>query len=343
MRWRLFLLTTAMAGQTAPDLLTQVREKMGLNLMQVPNYTCTETIERSERRSPRQKYQPLDKVRLEVALVGGRELLSWPGAGKFEEREVGDFVGGGTTASGDYALHAQTIFRTNKPTFRRAPDEAIDGRTAMRFDYDVTVARSEFMVRTGDRAAKVPYHGSFWADPGNLDLMRLDVVADKVPAELDVAKASTQILYRTVKVGQSDFLLPRLALGRTHERRKKQNGNALTAFALAQSRRKLAAIHPGHVDVRNDQVRSDFREARQHLPRLRECDDFKLADGAGTYSGADCNREGANDFAIFQNGQLAVWDANQHIPAYPSVLRDAVGGLALGRCRSSQGNHHSQC
>src|ERR1700730_15645627 len=102
MRWRLFLMASVMAGQTAPDLLTQIRGKMALNLAQVPNYTCTETIERSEKQSPKQKFQPLDKVRLEVALVGGRELLSWPGAGKFEERDLGDFVGGGTTASGDY-------------------------------------------------------------------------------------------------------------------------------------------------------------------------------------------------------------------------------------------------
>jgi len=194
----------------ATDVLSQIREKMAGNLAQVPNYTCTETIERSEKQSPRKKFQPLDKVRLEVALVGGRELLSWPGAGKFEERDLGDFVSGGTTASGDYALHAQTIFRTNKPTFRAAGEENLDGRRAVRFEYDVVLAKSEFLVRTGDKEARVPYHGSFWADPATLDLIRLDILVDAAPRELDVARASTEIRYRQVKVGQSDFLLPRV-------------------------------------------------------------------------------------------------------------------------------------
>jgi len=55
------LYASAMAGQTAPDLLSQIREKMAVNLDQVPNYTCTETIERSERRSA-------DRRRINIAL-----------------------------------------------------------------------------------------------------------------------------------------------------------------------------------------------------------------------------------------------------------------------------------
>ena len=179
------------------------------NLSQVPNYTCLQTIERSQRPSPKQKFQPLDKVRLEVALVGGKELYSWPGAGRFEEKGLDSFLGGGTTSTGDYALHARSVFESRAPTFSFAGEEDLDRRPAIRFDYDVTLAKSDYMVRSGDNQARVPYRGSFWVDRETLDLLRLDVVVDTIPPDIDITQASTEIRYGNVRVGESDFLLPR--------------------------------------------------------------------------------------------------------------------------------------
>src|SRR5207237_772673 len=83
-----------------------IKARAAENLQRLPNYTCTETIERTRRLHGSRKFQPLDILRLEVALVEGKELFSWPGAGKFEERGIGEIVGHGA-ASGKvaFALH----------------------------------------------------------------------------------------------------------------------------------------------------------------------------------------------------------------------------------------------
>src|SRR5687768_11173570 len=79
-------------GQTdlTPEtiLLARIRYQMSQTLQKQPNYTCEQSIERSRRRVASQKYEIVDTVRLEVALVGSRELFSWPGAGKFEDGDI---------------------------------------------------------------------------------------------------------------------------------------------------------------------------------------------------------------------------------------------------------------
>ncbi len=90
----LFLLSGATGGaQVSPppavpsrdqssqrQLLSQIKAKMADNLSRLPNYTCLQTIERSHRDARKKRFERQDLVRLEVALVGGRELFAWPGA-----------------------------------------------------------------------------------------------------------------------------------------------------------------------------------------------------------------------------------------------------------------------
>ncbi|MGH7972518.1 MAG: hypothetical protein ACREIC_27710, partial [Limisphaerales bacterium] len=54
------------------DLLPHIREKMADVLQRQPNYTCTETVERS-RQSGGGTTRVEDTLRLEVALVEGKE------------------------------------------------------------------------------------------------------------------------------------------------------------------------------------------------------------------------------------------------------------------------------
>lgn len=58
-------------------------QHMAQTLAVQPNYTCLETVERWV--TPKNAKRTLqDRVRLEVALVDGKEMFSWPGAEKFE-------------------------------------------------------------------------------------------------------------------------------------------------------------------------------------------------------------------------------------------------------------------
>ncbi len=201
----------AVAQAPAPPnaaLLARIKQRMAANLERAPNYTCLETIERSQLLvSPPMEVS--DAVRLEVALVDGKELFSWPGAGRFEEKSIGEMVGGGTTTSGDFAIHARTIFLSGAPTFQYAGEELRRGRPAVRYDYRVSRLLSGYRMKIGEKNGIVAQRGSFWADRETLDLIRLEVYAEEIPSDLEVSTAVTELEYANVRVGSSDFLLPR--------------------------------------------------------------------------------------------------------------------------------------
>jgi hypothetical protein len=193
-------------------LLARIKENMERNLLRQPDYTCRETIERSLRRPPSRRYQLLDTLRLEVALVGGKELVSWPGAGEFQDRDIRELVPYGTIGTGSYALHARSVFLSAAPTYRHAGVEEIDGRRAVRFDYSVSLSLSGYKLRVERLEAVVAHAGSFWADERSLDLIRLDVNALAIPAELGLAAAHTSMRYERMRIGGGEFLLPAAAV-----------------------------------------------------------------------------------------------------------------------------------
>ena len=69
------------------DLLARFKQAIGQALSQIPNYTCLETIQRSAQGPRAKSFSPLDTVLLEVSNLGGKELLSWPGARRFEDAD----------------------------------------------------------------------------------------------------------------------------------------------------------------------------------------------------------------------------------------------------------------
>ena len=133
-------------------------------LTRLPNYTCLQTIERT-RRIPGKRTELIDLVRLEVALVNGRELFAWPGSRNFEDGEISDMVKGGAIGNGNFALHAKSVFQTNAPRFTFAGERIReDGRKTLRWDFVVPQTLSGYTLKQGEQQAVVGYHGSFWVD-----------------------------------------------------------------------------------------------------------------------------------------------------------------------------------
>lgn len=192
-------------------LLGTVRQRMAQNLAHLPNYTCLQTIERTQRRAPSRRFTLLDTVRLEVALVNGKELFSWPGEKKFEDKEISEIVSGGAIGNGNFALHAKSVFLSNAPRFTFAGPRTRNNRETLRWDFDVPRLRSGYTLRVGPNEAIVGYHGSFWVDPQTLDLIRLEVEAEQIPPQLHLARASDSVDYMRADIGGSVFLLPQSA------------------------------------------------------------------------------------------------------------------------------------
>jgi hypothetical protein len=213
MRFVAFALAAlCLRAQTAlsPDLaaLAQIRARMLYNLKHQPNYTCLETIERSERKKLTNKLKIVDTLRLEVALVDGRELFAWPGSKKFEDSDVTQMVPTGAIGNGNFGTHAQALFGTRAATFHYRGTEDYQGAKAVRFDYIVPQMLSGYRIRVASASAIVGYHGSFYADPLTSDMKRIEVVADDLPPQLMLASTEDKIEYAVARIGASDFLLP---------------------------------------------------------------------------------------------------------------------------------------
>jgi len=204
----LAVLHLGFAGER-PPLLNRIRLQMTDNLARLPNYTCLQTIERMTRKPESRRFAFVDMVRLEVALVNGNELFSWPGAGKFEDIEIGDLVSGGAIGNGNFALHARSVFLSSAPEFRYLGLLNRGDTPLHAWSYRVDVRHSGYTLRVGQMEAIVGYHGTFWADPNTLDLVRLEVQADDIPGRLQLSAAGDAIEYQRVPIGGETFLLPR--------------------------------------------------------------------------------------------------------------------------------------
>ena len=47
-----------------------------------------------------------------------------------------------------------------------------------------------------------------WADPKSIDLIRVEVVTDDIPAHVPIKESTTSIEYSRLKIGEGEFLLP---------------------------------------------------------------------------------------------------------------------------------------
>jgi hypothetical protein len=209
----MFLLITVEAqSQNAenPDMLLQhIRDRMTTHLSQLPNYTCHEAVDRLMRRANSGTFERLDRLELEVALVGNKELFSRAGEGRFQEQEIHKMVPAGTIGNGAFGSYVETVLSGDGAAIRYIGQCKTDGRKAFRYDFAVPQAKSNFLVRHGSAEGIVGYKGSFWADADTLDLVRVELKADHIPANIGVSVVEESMHYKIMRIGKSDFLLPR--------------------------------------------------------------------------------------------------------------------------------------
>lgn len=205
-----WLLVSMAAAQTPdPAQLSRFLEKVRQDMAQVPNYTCLETIDRARREPHARAFKPLDKIRVEVSSVGGKELFAWPGARRFDDQELKSMVEGGTTGSGMFALFAHKLFVEGAGTLQYGGAETLDGRAAIRYDFNLTEQDGGLRITADHVSEFVASRGSFWFDASTLDLIRVDVAGDHIPDSLHMEEASFSTLYARAKIGDFDALLPK--------------------------------------------------------------------------------------------------------------------------------------
>ena len=162
---------SATGQRPGDDRLAGFKDKVRLVMTGVPNYTCLETIDRAKRTPPLRDFIPIDKTRLEVSVVGGKEMFARPGAHSFDDKDVTSLVTEGLIGSGMFAGLARTLFVKDKGTLRYKGKETLNGHASVRYSFRLTRQESGFNVEVNKRLEPLGFKGSFWFDPATLDLI----------------------------------------------------------------------------------------------------------------------------------------------------------------------------
>src|SRR5262249_48466592 len=158
-----------------------IQRQMADELKRLPNYTCLETMDRYKAQ-PGSKMKPYDRVRVNVAIVGIRELYAWPGSKGFDDRPLGRLLGDGFVSDGDFAAMTRNLFVNRNATITWVGEENIDGRRLLHYDFYMSQMISGWRLHMGPASGTMATRGSFWADAGTLDLVRLRFAAEDIPA-----------------------------------------------------------------------------------------------------------------------------------------------------------------
>ena len=224
----LFSVTAESDPSEVQALFNRARAKVLANLDRTPRYTCIETVNRLVRRTIRTRGRCSaavsggsadsglvlwrDRLRLDVAVINGTETFAWAGARQFETDDVDKLVGGGVTGTGDFAGFLGSVFGNAARRVRYTGEESTPAGKMARFEYEVPLSTSHYRYRTGGEFKLAPYSGWYLIDPATAALEKLAVIATEFDPEDEVCRVEDTIEYQTAKIGDSDFVLPRVSV-----------------------------------------------------------------------------------------------------------------------------------
>lgn len=198
-------------GPAAPDeseLVSRAIQVVGGMLHRLPDYTCLETLERSERKAHGTKFHTLDRVRMEVAYVNGEELYAWPGSTKFEEMDLRQAISGqGAFSTGNFGERLTNAYLTGLP-LEFAGRDTVKGQAAWKFTQSIPAVISRFDIIVPPAKATVGYNVTAWHDAASLELLRFELLADDLPKGFPLRRSFEAVEYESVQVNGQPVRLP---------------------------------------------------------------------------------------------------------------------------------------
>jgi hypothetical protein len=217
MRYALCLLVCVCAAAQEPaEILGRIRHNVDAQISRSANYTCVSTIEREYYVTSSagqactnlpikdRKLSLRDRLRLDVAVSRRAEIFSWHGENNFTSGSVAEVVRGGPISSGGFIGYLMNIFA--EPNIQIS--YVSESNHAYNFQYNVPLADSKYQILTSKGYARIPFHGSFSADPGTFQLKELVVTGDDFPAVSDICFAESRVGYQITQISGSDSLIP---------------------------------------------------------------------------------------------------------------------------------------
>jgi hypothetical protein len=287
-------LRAQMATEPA-DTLARARLRIGATMRRLPKYTCVQTIDRSyftrvtrkstsipscsqasvdTEKGASLRLDSTDRVRIDVAESDGREIHSWPDASRFETGDIDKLIDRGPAATGSFGGYLLDIFDNPGTEFDFAGERPEGGRRLLTYTYRVAREKSHYKIRAGAGWVITAYYGRFEIDAASLELLRISVDSPGLPLETKLCKVDNELEYARVRIGDSDFLLPRKS-DLHMVNRGTQETDSTSAFTNCQEYRAEsllnfgdAASDPGASSAPNARVQTALPAGIQLILRL---------------------------------------------------------------------------
>jgi len=195
------------------NLIQLAAEKATTYTSQLPDFLCTELVDRTENLS-NGGWTPRDVLSIQLSYTNHTEhyqlvaVNNRPTDSTYESIE-------GATSGGEFGSLIAEIFQPHAASFDWLDAETLGNRTAFVFKYAISREKSRYSIRYRASATEVNrivvgHHGLVYIDPDNGAVMRLIRIAD-LPDGVPIRNASTTLDYSLRDVGGRMYLLPFVA------------------------------------------------------------------------------------------------------------------------------------
>ena len=210
------------------DVLARLRDRVLDHGFNVPNHTCVESVQRdrfeplsgrsnrscdfrlaARRQSgSRLRLDLTDWLRLDVGMADGREIFSWAGAAKFDDREIDELIPDGAFGTGPFASMLLSVFANRNPHFIFDGETTFDSVRVFQYSYSVPLEESHYRVKAHKEWLVTGFTGTLLVNPKSDELARFIVRTDELPPATGTCEVDTTLDYAPVRLEGFAYLLP---------------------------------------------------------------------------------------------------------------------------------------
>jgi hypothetical protein len=174
----------------------------------LPNFICTETIQRSTMEKSGKAWKLRDTLLLDMAFSNNHERYKLLTISGKPTKKTLDQVGG-ILSNVDFGSVLAWVFRTKSQTrFQWERWTNLRGRQMAVFSYNIEQSHSEFRTSVNKLERMAAFGGLVYIDRENSSVMRITYAPTDMPSYWPVAEASSALDYGLVTIGEQRYFLP---------------------------------------------------------------------------------------------------------------------------------------
>jgi hypothetical protein len=190
-------------------VISKAREVAYSYLDGLPNFYCQQMTTRYQSDDPKAGWKALDIVTADVTYEDGRESYkNIKIGGRTVNRAMEDIEG--TRSTGEFAtVLVDLLSPATGATFKRDGQEAIRGRSAYVYKFEVPRERSHWRIEAPSQLYYPAFRGSVWIDKETSRVLRIEQESRGMPVLFPFDTVETATDYDFVRLSANEqFLLP---------------------------------------------------------------------------------------------------------------------------------------